>query len=896
MAVVEIKKEQGTEGVRKRIDPVAMMMLIDGQQSKQYKEPENSAVREVVSNCIDAVSEKNKALKILRGEAKPSDFYVRRSDDLAKDSNFFIDYYSLEHLDEGNDIVRVSHKYNSTGMDILSFTDYGVGIGFVKHPDTGKTRLEGVLEIGYSTKRNTNTELGKWGIGAKSPLAIGSESGYLMKTVHNGKKFVIRVFDYTYISLIGKFNSEGKTNPHVVFYEGTEDATNIYYEETSEKNHTEITVETMPSQRTLFINAAKNQLQYFDNIEFSIVDEQNQKSIIPIAVEKLYEGKYFIVPKNSNFTRPHIVLNKVNYGLVNYAAMELQEMSGCLALKIDPSRVEVDRSRESLIWNQVTRNEIVRFHELAVNEAQDVLAKTLDVENYAEWCEVVSAYKTLGRTSSDGVSSHIVALRSFISSSGMADISTLDFVHKQSGYGLKIGMDSWQVQHVRTSDHPNRFITGWTTGTFDEMGISLGYIAGHQVDNATKFQVPLVLRLYEDEPPSISAGEKFSILKYLRETRNNYQIKEYMIVSIHKDSLFVRHMKDAKFKYFDFVSFDVSANAYRINLTTGESEVKDQATLAKEEREARQRERSKYIRQNKIFSCSIYLPKNGFVQSDSYNGESLINRYGDKDILYGRIFTKNYDPNEDDGKYLHVISNVVNTDNDLLLVGTTVSNMPIFPTEDCTYVRAFFSRIKDDKLDLKNISKFLYCIAYSEELMKIYRDLNIFIEPKGGIYKNFHLICSKMESLFKGEIQSIIKYLCGYVKEDESKEKLTRLYMMRRNINGLSTEEIEQLTEYFVKVAKFGRFCYENKTAKRDFLASAYITIMELPEDTPLDSVPSGVTGFDWSPIDQIKELYGIVSPISDLLPTIDDYLLEYYKPFVDEVFAGRKVSFNENS
>lgn len=164
MAVVEIKKEQGTDGVRKRIDPVAMMMLIDGQQSKQYKEPENSAVREVVSNCIDAISEKNKALKILRGEAKPSDFYVRRSDELAKDSNFFIDYYSLEHLDEGNDIVRVSHKYNSTGMDILSFTDYGVGIGFVKHPDTGKTRLEGVLEIGYSTKRNTNTELGKWGI------------------------------------------------------------------------------------------------------------------------------------------------------------------------------------------------------------------------------------------------------------------------------------------------------------------------------------------------------------------------------------------------------------------------------------------------------------------------------------------------------------------------------------------------------------------------------------------------------------------------------------------------------------------------------------------------------------------------------------------------------------
>lgn len=164
MAVVKAVEEQGSAGVRKRIDPAAMMMLIDGQQSKQYKEPEKSAVRETVSNAIDAISEKKKAISILNGESKPEDYYVRRTEAVLKDSNFFIGYYDLKYLNPKDDTVLITHKHNSTGKDILKIRDSGVGIGYCKHPDTGKTRLEGVLEIGYSTKRNTNTELGKWGI------------------------------------------------------------------------------------------------------------------------------------------------------------------------------------------------------------------------------------------------------------------------------------------------------------------------------------------------------------------------------------------------------------------------------------------------------------------------------------------------------------------------------------------------------------------------------------------------------------------------------------------------------------------------------------------------------------------------------------------------------------
>lgn len=164
MAIVESVKHQGSAGIRKRIDPVAMQMLIDGQQSKQYKEPEKSAVREVFSNAVDAISEKNKALKILSGEATPEDFYIHSDNEVSKDSNFFIGYYDEKYLDKEDNTVKITHQYKGTGRDILIIQDKGVGIGFEKHPDTGKTRLEGVLEIGYSTKRNTDTELGKWGI------------------------------------------------------------------------------------------------------------------------------------------------------------------------------------------------------------------------------------------------------------------------------------------------------------------------------------------------------------------------------------------------------------------------------------------------------------------------------------------------------------------------------------------------------------------------------------------------------------------------------------------------------------------------------------------------------------------------------------------------------------
>jgi hypothetical protein len=61
------------QGFAKEIEASALGMILDNLQVSQYQYPQKSTVRELVSNSLDAIKEKQIALSILQGKEKVED-------------------------------------------------------------------------------------------------------------------------------------------------------------------------------------------------------------------------------------------------------------------------------------------------------------------------------------------------------------------------------------------------------------------------------------------------------------------------------------------------------------------------------------------------------------------------------------------------------------------------------------------------------------------------------------------------------------------------------------------------------------------------------------------------------------------------------------------------------
>ena len=205
MSLQEIERshiqKSSTPGFAKQIDQSSEKMMLDILQITQYAYPISSCVRELSSNAVDSQFEKEIAIEILSGKAVPEDFFINREGEQYEASKWDPGYYSLDYLDTQNNTVILEYiEGEGVGFtDKFIVTDHGVGIG--------GPRLRGVFSLGYSTKRNTNKQLGAYGIGAKSGLATGTDY-YIMETVHNGKLFRFNCFSYKVDSLVPQFDLE----------------------------------------------------------------------------------------------------------------------------------------------------------------------------------------------------------------------------------------------------------------------------------------------------------------------------------------------------------------------------------------------------------------------------------------------------------------------------------------------------------------------------------------------------------------------------------------------------------------------------------------------------------------------------------------------------------------
>ena len=400
---------QGSAGVAKKINKGAERMVFDILQSTQYSMPIASTIRELATNACDSQREKEIAIEIIRGDKVKSDYYIERGGEQYADSNFDRSYYDINSLNtEDNKVYLTYEERSGTGRcDTFKIRDNGVGIG-------GR-RLEGILELGYSTKRNTSENFGAFGLGAKSALSTGAEF-YTIESVHNGKKFKCNCYNYKTDFIIPKFNIKtGTANPSTTFSDGSI----VYYEEVDQKNYTEVSFGTKRHNRNKFSEAIEEQLTYIDNVVFTIENYEGSQMYSKkehIHAEVLHNSDNLIIADTYGYGKPHIVVVKnkaastgINYGHIDFRELEMEDLQGPIAFKcpirqvvmddfgvetVIQDGVDVTPSREKVIWNESTKRYVQGVIKEASVEATQLVQSELNETDFLKWlvaCRAVIA-------------------------------------------------------------------------------------------------------------------------------------------------------------------------------------------------------------------------------------------------------------------------------------------------------------------------------------------------------------------------------------------------------------------------------------------------------------------------------------------------------------------------
>ena len=185
--IATVKKTEGVgSGVlKKTIHKGSESIVFDVLQVTQYKYPIKSSIREIVTNCLDSVNERDDSLDILRGELSITDRYVEKEGEEFVESSFDPDYYQKEWLSDEKMVTIEYIEYDTELRDKIRFIDLGVGLG--------GDRLVNFFALGFSTKRLSISQSGSFGLGAKALLSTDIDY-YTMITRYNGKKYTFNIF------------------------------------------------------------------------------------------------------------------------------------------------------------------------------------------------------------------------------------------------------------------------------------------------------------------------------------------------------------------------------------------------------------------------------------------------------------------------------------------------------------------------------------------------------------------------------------------------------------------------------------------------------------------------------------------------------------------------------
>jgi len=303
-----------TETKKMKMSQHAQSMVFQMFTKNVYSNPIGTVVREITSNCFDS------------------------------------------HVEAGvqNTPVLIKKTYDTqTDTNYISFIDYGVGMS----PD----RVENIYSVYFeSSKRQTNNEIGGFGIGGKTPLAYKRYTGegdgeydnsFFVITNYNGIKYYYTVF-------------EGQESPEYSLF---------HSEKTDERNGTEIRIPVLSKDIDKFELELVRQLYYFEGIIFEGFSERVKNDY------QIIRGKNFLYRGNDITNAMHVCLGKVYYpidfnvlGLYNY------DYQIPIAIDIPIGAVGVTVSRESLDYSEQTVNYLKKRIKDVIEELTGMLEKQYD--------------------------------------------------------------------------------------------------------------------------------------------------------------------------------------------------------------------------------------------------------------------------------------------------------------------------------------------------------------------------------------------------------------------------------------------------------------------------------------------------------------------------------------
>lgn len=310
-----------------------------------YSNPIGSIVREITSNCFDS--------HIEAGVNKPV-------------------------------VIKLSYDKQSN-LHHISFIDFGVGMS----PD----RIDNTFSVMFtSTKRETNSQIGGFGLGSKTPLAYKRKIGEGTKEYDNSY-YIITIFNnIKYIYMI----HDGNESPEISL---------LHKEQTDEENGTEVRIPVLEHDISTFASQIKKQLYYFENLVFegfeNYSDVTNDYTI--------YNAKSFLYRGSGVSRNAHVCLGRVAYP-IDYSTIGLSsyDYNIPIAIKFNIGELNVTANRETLDYSEETINLIKERLNIAMFELKELATKqyqnvtTLEdyfnfVENFGE---ITLATKNV--TQSDG--------------------------------------------------------------------------------------------------------------------------------------------------------------------------------------------------------------------------------------------------------------------------------------------------------------------------------------------------------------------------------------------------------------------------------------------------------------------------------------------------------------
>lgn len=283
-----------------------------------------------------------------------------------------------------------------------------------------------------------------------------------MTTRYNGREYSFNIYPHDIQSIIPRLNTEtGRENGLHLFGNGEK----IWYRETKLPNGTIIALESKKHHKQMYIDAVKSQLLYFDNIVLRVRNQFGGLDIISHKATILYEDEHIILSDNNQYSKPHLLISKINYGNVDFKELELEDKHGNIGIKVAAEDVTTNPSRESLMWDEKTREAVVSAFGKVVNIAERIVSEQLKVDDFLAWVRACAQVK--GRWTGDGV---VARLANIVDLSGVEIVYGKDptVVYNQKLFmGLNVRMNEMKEERAGSTVRYRIIRTGISYASFN---------------------------------------------------------------------------------------------------------------------------------------------------------------------------------------------------------------------------------------------------------------------------------------------------------------------------------------------------------------------------------------------------------------------------------------------